>query len=394
MKSVKKRFQGLSVVLAVLTVLVFSGTSAFAGVITWDKTFGGSDGDDAESIIQTSDGGYIVAGDTESKGAGGKDAWVIKLDKYGNKKWDKTFGGKDFDGANSITQTSDGGYIVAGDTNSKGAGEYDAWVIKLDKNGNTEWDKTFGGSSYDEAESIIQTSDGGYIVAGFTGSKGAGSWDTWVIKLDKNGNKEWDKTFGGSDSDGANSIAQTSDGGYIVAGWTGDDVWVIKLDKNGNKEWDKTFGGSDKDEAYSIVQTSDGGYIVAGYTDSKGGDDDAWVIKLDKNGNEEWDKTFGGNFLDDANSIAQTSDGGYIVAGYTRSKGAGGDDAWVIKLDKNGNKKWDKTFGGSDWDKANSVIQTSDGGYIVAGDTESKGAGGDDAWVIKLDKNGNLRGEK
>ena len=188
MKSVKKRFYGLGIVLAVLVVLVFSETSAFAGAITWDKTFGGSKDDKAYSIAQTSDGGYIVAGDTESKGAGLDDVWVIKLDKNGNKEWDKTFGGKYYDEPYSIAQTSDGGYIVAGYTDSKGAGGEDVWVIKLDKNGNKEWDKTFGGSDWDKANSVIQTSDGGYIVAGDTESKGAGGDDAWVIKLDKNGN--------------------------------------------------------------------------------------------------------------------------------------------------------------------------------------------------------------
>jgi len=240
MKNARKNLRGFGVVLTVLAVLVFSGTSAFAGEITWDKIFGGSKNDEANSIIQTSDGGYVVAGKTASKGADDDDAWIIKLDKKGNKEWDKTFGGSKDDEANSIAQTLDGGYIVAGFTYSKGAGKEDVWVIKLNKKGNKEWNKTFGGSNNDEAFSIAPTSDGGYIVAGDTESKG-GSYDkdAWVIKLNKKGNKEWDKTFGGSKDDEALSIAPTSDDGYIVAGDTGPlfskDVWVIKLDKNGNK---------------------------------------------------------------------------------------------------------------------------------------------------------------
>jgi len=365
----------------------------FKGLLVeaWDRTFGGKDWDEAESIIQTKDGGYVVAGYTWSKGAGSKDVWVIKLDKDGNKVWDRTFGGYHPDEADSIVQARDGGYVVAGWTESKGAGKADVWVIKLDKDGNKVWDRTFGGGNDDRAYSIIQTKDGGYVVAGYTESRGAGKADVWVIKLDKDGNKVWDRTFGGYHPDEADSIVQARDGGYVVAGWTESkgagraDAWVIKLDENGNKVWDKTFGGKDWDEAKSIIQTKDGGYVVAGYTESRGaGRADAWVIKLDENGNKVWDKTFGGKDWDEAKSIIQTKDGGYVVAGYTESRGTGRADAWVIKLDENGNKAWDKTFGSWDDDFAESIIQVKDGGYVVAGYTRSKGAGKADVWVIKL----------
>ena len=278
--------------LFIIYCLIPSVVSAKPEMITWEKTFGGSDYDGANSLIQTADRSYAVAGYTESKGAGEDDVWVIKLDHKGNMVWDKTFGGSDDDEAYSIIQTSDGGYAVAGYTESKGAGKEDFWVIKLDSKGNMVWDKTFGGSDEDWAISIIQTTDGSYAVAGWTYSKGAGEGDFWVIKLDKSGTIIWDKTFGGSDEDWAISIIQTSDGGYAVAGLTSSkgagegDFWVIKLDHEGNIIWDKTFGGSDDDEAYSIIQTSDGGYAVAGYTESKGaGKYDTWVIKLDEQGN-------------------------------------------------------------------------------------------------------------
>jgi len=199
--------------------------------------------------------------------------------------WDKTFGGSGIDKASYIQQTKDGGYIVAGNTFSKGAGKEDAWVLKLDSDGSLVWDKTFGGSADDNAYSIQQTKDGGYIVAGVTASKGAGHRDDWVLKLDSDGSLVWDKIFGGSGNDYAYSIQQTTDDGYIVAGFTGIlnwDAWVLKLDSDGSLVWDKTFGGSDRDqEAHSIQQTTDGGYIVAGYTKSKGaGSSDAWVLKL------------------------------------------------------------------------------------------------------------------
>ncbi|ACI19141.1 ligand-binding sensor domain-containing protein [Dictyoglomus thermophilum] len=381
--------------------------------ITWQKVFGGKSDDGAYSIQQTSDGGYIIAGVTTSFGAGGNDFYIIKLDKDGNKMWEKTFGGKSDDVAASVQQTSDGGYIVAGGTYSFGAGRADVYIIKLDKDGNKMWEKTFGGSDNDLACSIQQTSDGGYIVAGGTYSFGAGEEDVYIIKLDSNGNKMWEKTFGGKSDDVANSIQQTSDGGYIVAGYTpsfgagGEDIYIIKLDRNGNKMWEKTFGGSGNDYANSIQQTSDGGYIVAGGTTSFGaGGIDVYIIKLDAGESSKptqpsssqevitWQKVFGGKSDDGAYSIQQTSDGGYIVAGGTYSFGAGGVDVYIIKLDSNGNKMWEKYFGGKGDDGAASIQQTSDGGYIVAGGTTSFGAGGIDVYIIKLDKDGNKMWEK
>ena len=310
-------------------------------------------------------------------------------------EWDKTFGGSDSDCVYSVQQTFDGGYIVTGFTFSFGAGGFDFWLIKTDSNGNELWNKTFGGSDSDYAWSVQQTSDKGYIVAGATESFGAGDDDFWLIKTDSNGNKEWDKTFGGSNDDCAFSVQQTSDNGYILAGFTdsfgagGRDSWLIKTDQNGNKEWDKTFGGSNNDHAHSIQMTSDNGYIIAGYTESFGaGNEDFWLIKTDSNGDKEWDKTFGGPDYDWAHSVQQTSDRGYIVAGYTESFGAGNEDFWLIKTDSNGDKEWDKTFGGPDYDWAHSVQQTSDRGYIVAGETKSFGAGNEDFWLIKLKGNG------
>ncbi len=315
-------------------------------ILTWGRTYGGSGEEIARSIIQTSDGGYAVAGCTGSKGAGRNDFWVIKLDNQGNQIWDKTYGGSSYDKANSIIQTTDGGYAVAGETQSKSAGYADAWVIKLDKQRNRVWDRTYGGSGIDVALSLIQTTDGGYAVAGYTGSQGAGGNDFWVIKLDNQGNQIWDKTYGGSNYDVAYSLIQTNDGGYAVAGWTlsqgagGNDFWVIKLDNQGNQIWERAYGGSGYKWAWSLIQTTDGGYAVAGGTCSIGsGEPDFWVAKLDNEGNITWDKTYGGSSYDEANSIIQTTDGGYAVAGRTESYGAGDSDFWVIKLDEQGNLK-------------------------------------------------------
>ena len=365
--------------------------------LIWEKTFGGSDRDVALSIIQTEDGGYAISGYTRSKGKGKADAWAIKLDEWGNMVWDKTFGLSDNDVAYSIIQTKDGGYAISGYTIFKNIGEADLYIIKLDENGNRVWDKIFFGSKWDSAHSLIQTEDEGYVISGYTWSKGSGKQDAWVIKLNNKGDMVWNKTFGGYDDDMASSIIQTKDGDYVAVGWTmskgsgKQDAWVIKLDEQGNIKWDKTFGGSDDDCAYSIIQTEDGGYTISGYTRSKGkGKADAWVIKLNNKGNMVWNKTFGGYDDDIARSIIQTEDGDYVIVGETQSKGAGEWDAWIIKLDEQGNVEWDKAIGGSSWDSILSIIQTEDGDYVVAGWTMSKGAGEADAWVIKLDKKGNL----
>jgi predicted secreted protein len=362
----------------------------------WNKTFGGSKYDWGCSVQHTTDGGYILAGGTSSYGAGSVDAWLIKTDANGNKVWDKTFGGSSSDYAYAVLQTSDGGYILAGSTASFGAGNGDAWLIKTDANGNKVWDKTFGGINSDSARSVQQTKDGGYILAGNTWSSGAGGRDAWLIKTDTNGNEQWNKTYGGALDDLAMSVEQTSDGGYIVAAFTTSygagsyDAWLIKTDEYGNKEWEKFFGGDDFDEADSVHQTSDGGYILAGHTNSFGvGSFDAWLIRTDVNGVEQWNKTYGGSGDDGNTSVQLTSDGGYILAVTTSSYGAGSYDAWLIKTDADGNKAWDKTFGGSGYDCANAVNQTSDGGYILAGETGSYGAGNRDAWLIKTDAEGN-----
>jgi len=254
--------------------------------IEWEKTFGGAGDDRGFSVQQTSDGGYIIVGWTTSYGAGGADVYLIKVDANGNMQWSRTFGGRDADWGYSVQQTSDGGYIIVGETTSYGAGLVDVYLIKVDAKGNMQWNKTFGGAGYDWGYSVQQTSDGGYIIVGAT-SYGAGGDDVYLIKVDANGNMQWSKTFGGAIDDWGYSVQQTSDGGYIIVGTTtsygagGGDVYLIKVDANGNMQWSKTFGGAGDDRGFSVQQTSDGGYIIVGTTTSYGaGWWDVYLIKL------------------------------------------------------------------------------------------------------------------
>lgn len=373
--------------------------AVLAPAVAWTKTFGGKGSDSASSVQQTSDGGYIIAGETTSFGSGDNnyDAYLIKTDKTGRKVWERTFGGLDFDEACAVRQTRDGGYIFAGLTDSFGAGKGDVYLVKTDGKGRKLWQRTFGGSDFDFANDIQETRDGGFILVGLTWSSGPGSDDNlYLIKADKNGNEVWEKTYGarGMASYGF-SVQQTSDGGYIALGatlpigsaeGTYEKAYLLKTNASGKMTWSKTFGGSAYDSAGAVRQTSDGGYIVAGTFSSgiAGQGYDIYLRKMDKSGKLLWEKHFGGKGNEWVNSVQQTRDGGYIIASDTDSIGHGEDDAYLIKTDKSGKKMWELTLGGTASDSAEAVQQTSDGGYIVAGDTESSGAGNRDIYLVKI----------
>ena len=330
--------------------------------------------------------------------------WMKKVDEPLVKEmWNRTYGGPGNELASEVQVTKDGGYVIIGVTESYGAGDGDAWLIKTDSEGNEEWNKTFGGPEYDSGKSVRETRDGGYIIAGRTESYGAGDSDVWLIKTDLEGNEIWNKTFGGREDDSGSSVQETSDGGYIISASTesygaGDyDVWVIKTDSDGSEEWNKTFGGPGADWSNSVLNTEDDGYIVTGYTESYGtGGKDIWLIKTDSEGNKLWDKTFGGPDDDSGSSIRGTIDGGYIITGGANAPIAGEHhppdrpftgDAWLIKIDSKGMVEWNRTFnfGESGYNYGTSVQETKDGGYITAGHGFGTGIG---AWLIKADSMG------
>ncbi|MGE0562830.1 MAG: T9SS C-terminal target domain-containing protein [Flavobacteriales bacterium] len=362
----------------IITLSLFITTlylTAQAPSIEWQKSLGGAQDDYAFSIQQTLDGGYIVAGDSRSDNGDvtghyyWSDYWVVKLDSLGIIEWQKSLGGNYDDFANSIQQTTDGGYVVAGSSQSTNGdvtgnhGDFDYWVVKLTSTGAMDWQKSLGGTGNDQAFSIQQTTDGGYIVAGRSSSTNGdvtgnhGISDYWVVKLDSTSTIVWQKCLGSSYNDYASSIQQTTDGGYIVAGGSdysdGDvtgnhgyyDYWVVKLDSIGTIAWQKSLGGTGRDLASFIQQTTDGGYVVAGESDSHDGDvtsyhggKEYWVVKLNSMGTIEWQKCLGGTGGDYAKSIQQTTDGSYVIAGFSNSTDGDvtgnhfGYDYWVVKL--------------------------------------------------------------
>jgi hypothetical protein len=433
--------------------------------INWQKTYGGSGSDIAYAMKPTLDGGYIVVGSTESNDGdvsgnhGGTDFWIVKLDATGAKIWQQTLGGSGTDVARGVVTTSDGGCVIAGYTNSPDGDVtgfhggtytyyesvggvnyehtrymYDYWVIKLDRSGNIVWQKTLGGTGDDQANAITASSDGGFIVAGSAGntsgyvggyesgdvSGNRGEIDFWVVKLTNSGNLVWQKSLGGSGSDYAYAVTATSDGGCAVAGytisnnkdvtgyhkdpssaWYYTDYWVVKVDGSGNLVWQKALGGSYSDTAFALTTTGDGGYVVAGYSVSSDGDvtaknggQDFWVVKLNGLGNIVWQRTIGGFGSDNAYAVTATTDGGFIVAGETNpiDNATYPDrlDVRAVKLDASGAIIWEKTLGGTKEDRAFAVLTTADGGFMVAGSTAS--SDGDvtgnrssrDFWVVKL----------
>ncbi|MEO8086061.1 MAG: T9SS type A sorting domain-containing protein [Bacteroidota bacterium] len=432
-------------------VLIFATQLLFAQnplVKKWDYSFGGTYTDKLNSIQQTSDDGFILGGYTDSGIGGDKtqalwggyDYWIVKTDSLGNKQWDKDFGGTNDDELFSLQQTSDGGFILGGWSNSGISGDKtqtmwgstDFWIVKTDALGNKQWDKDFGGTNWDDLSSILQTSDGGYLIggsseSGINGDKtqaGWGGFDYWIVKTDSLGNKQWDKDFGGTGDDHLFSVRQTSDGGFILGGysvsgisgnktqamWGVSDYWIVKTDSLGNKQWDKDFGGTLEDDLYSIQQTLDGGYILGGTswsgisgdkTQATWGQADYWILKTDSLGNKQWDKDFGGIYPDGLSTIEQTSDGGYLVSGESTSDSSGNKtennfgqfQTWVLKIDAIGNIEWDKTiFTNGSYYEGGIAIQTRDDCYLM-GNFSNGGIGGyktqpsqgfQDYWIIKF----------
>ena len=384
------------VTLVTATFLVLTGYAPAYCSSTWAITLGGTGADYAQAVQPTSDGGSIMAGyTTNSFGTVGNDAWVVKQNADGSIAWQKTYGGTGDDRAYSVQQTSDGGYVVAGFTN----GGSEAWVLKLDSGGAITWQKTYSMGVNSTYPSIQQTDDSGYIVSLAAFSGGVGDVKIVLLKLDSTGNVSWKKYYGGNGATTSRpyAVRQTSDKGYIVAGYTtalgsgGNDAWILKLDVDGNITWHNAYGGTGDDKAYSIQQTIDGGYVVAG---KSGSSSTAWVLKLDSGGGVSWQKTYTGTNATGTNAtygaaVQQTADGGYIVTSNKTIPSSITANPWIAKLTTDGAISWQKIYGsiGDSYD----VRQTSDGEYVVAGRI-TNGSKSEDALVLKLDQSGSIGG--
>jgi hypothetical protein len=416
-----------------LTCLMIGIVYGQAPAIEWQNSLGGSMDETATSIKQTSDGGYIVAGVSNSNDGnvngnnGDWDSWIIKLTAVGALDWQHPLGGGGREAAFGIIETLDGGFMAGGYSTENGGdvtgnhGSRDYWITKLSSSGALEWQKSYGGSFLETCQSILQTSDGGYILVGDSSSIDGdvtgnhGDFDIWVVKINSIGIIQWQKSYGGSDTEAGNQIINTTDGNFLIAGYSrslngdvsvnlgGYDFWLIKIDPNGALLWEKSYGGSDNEYAFDVHTTNDGGYIVGGFTFSNDGDvtgnnglNDCWLIKLDGNGNLQWQRALGGSDGDGITGIDVTPNGKYVIFGGSSSNNGdvsgnhGLADYWAALIDTDGAILWQRSLGGSENDNGYKIDITNDGGYCLAGSSASNDGdvsgnhGQLDFWVVKL----------
>ena len=364
----------------------------------WTKTFGGSSAEGARAIRQTRDGGYIIAGYTFSFGAGYADVYLIKLSAEGNLEWSGVYGGPGWEYGNSVAETPDGDYIVAGYTTSIGSGSRDVYLVKVDEKGNQIWEQAYGGPVLDAAKAVAVTPDGGYVVAGYTEFFGAGENDVYLLKVDLDGNEEWSRTFGGEAADMGMSVLVNTKGNYIMAGATGSfdarnrDFYLIEVNPQGHEIWSQNHGYGEflpYEWGNMVIETQDGGYLIAGNSNvstqiGSGELMNMYLVKTDEQGKEVWTSYIGrGQGYDYANAVREAGDGGYFVIGATKS-GSDNNDAYLIKVSNAGDILWKKSFGdfGSEW--GSDLVLTADGGVMIVGHTNSFGAGSLDIWLLKI----------
>jgi hypothetical protein len=361
----------------------------------FERSYGSNGYDYGYSVKQTFDNGFIIAGSSNSYGDGSSDAYIIKIDSAGGGLWHKTFGGINIDKAYSIQETSDSGFVIAGYTNSFGAGGYDIYVVRTNKTGDTLWTKTYGGIDWDFGFSIETTNDGGFIIAGGTYSSGAGSEDMYLIKTDASGIINWTKTYGGTNDDEAKSVKQTSDGGYILAGYTksfGDvnkDIYIVKTDNTGDTLWTKKFGGTAEDEAADIIEATNGEFVFVGGTASSGvGEVDCIIFRIGANGDSLWSHTYGTLHYNFASSIIETPSQNLIFSNTTEDSGGGLRDANIFMADMGGWFINTRTYGAFSNEETYSIDYCRDKGYVICGSTDGYDAAFTDIYVVKTDSTG------
>jgi hypothetical protein len=353
--------------------------------VLWEKTYGGA-GDDRAFYATAVADGFVVVGSSTSFEQDKTVGWVLRLDNEGNTLWNQTF----FQGAGSEFRqvlSLDDGFLLVGNVFLP-SGDTDGYVVRTDAEGNLSWNITLGGGKVDKLFSAVETQDG-FVLVGLTYSFGNDS-DVWAVRMDVNGNVVWNKTYGGSMEDTGRAITLTENHHYMIAGYTnsmgnGDYDWLLlTIDNSGNLLWSKTYGGLQSDKAYAVAETA-GEYVIAGDTRSKGsGDNDAWIIKVYSNGNLLWDKTAGGEGFDMPNCVTVSNSGGYLVGGFTFSFGNGERDFWLFRVDDSGNIPWSSTVGRSGFEEAYAVLEVAENEFVMAGWTNSIGQGHYDFYVVRI----------
>ncbi|MDA0986280.1 MAG: hypothetical protein O3A55_01530 [Bacteroidetes bacterium] len=374
----------------------------YQGMYYYTRTHGGVEDDEGRSMVTLSDGNVMIVGTTNSIGSGQNDAWLFSADSTGKQLSTRPIGSSLNDRAYSISKAYDGGFLIAGTSNSLSSpSNDDMWIIKTYPTGAEEWQTTTSSTKVDSGFSAIQTTDSLIALLGGTSKNITGDFDVWFSKLNKLGEKQYDSVYGGSGNDIGTQIIQTSDKNLLFIATTTsygqgqEEIWLVKTTLNGTRLWSKTFGRNLKDVPFKVLETIDG-YLIVGYSNSYTvslggfGGEDVFLIKTDKTGTRLWDRLFGGSGDDRGYSIISTSDGGFAITGSTKSFGSGNEDVWLIKLDANGIKLWSRTFGGSASDIGYDLVQMQDGGFTITGSTTSLGAGKKDLWLIRTDRNGNI----
>jgi|AntAceMinimDraft_16_1070373.scaffolds.fasta_scaffold07990_4 hypothetical protein len=379
----------------ILLIFFLLVTQAVVAQIMFQRHYGGVENDGGSSVLQTDDGGYLIAGHTESYGAGGRDIYLIKTDENGDTLWTRTYGGIGDDQASILLSSNGNKYLIVGETSSFGNGSCDVYAVKIQNNGDTIWTKTYGGVDEDCGFGGVQSNDTIALIVGSTMSYSPVFNSIYVIKINVNRDTLWENMYYKNTANYGFDIIETNLNEYLITGSTSNvgnntsrDCFIIKTDNDGDTIWTKTYGGTDDDQAFSACLTNDNCYIISGTTKSYGqGGFDIFLMKLNADGDELWMKTYGGIADDWGGTVQKTIDSGFIITGYTESYGAGGWDVYLIKTDANGDTLWTRTFGGAGDEWGSSVKQTSDNGYIISGYTNSYG-GNYDAFLIKTNELG------
>jgi hypothetical protein len=351
---------------------------------------------EARDVLATSDGGYIIAGSTNTSIMNDCDVYVIKTDANGDTVWTKSYGGPKPDYAFSMLETSDGNFFIVGYSQSYSAGDFDIYLLKINPTGGVVWSKTYGTSTNEEGHEIIATADGNYAIVGSTEIVSTNPpGNMYLMKIDVNGTVIWTKYYGGPNKEYGNSVKQTPTGGYILLGQTysygtgNGDAYLVKTNSTGDTIWTKTYGGPLQEEGTSLVCNNDGSFAFLIRDSTSTRDIDTRVVKTDGNGTVIWDKIYGGTKKDTPKKIISTSDGGYFLGVTSRSFGWVNPDMWVLKLNAAGDSAWSRHYGGPNHEHCNAVRQTADGGYLAAGHTKSYGPN-QSIMFLKLDSNGQL----